>query len=135
VISAGGFIGATMISWILGISVMFLSVLYASWIEIRRRNTMLIITTWNVRIRTGLWSKVTNRIFYDDISKVEVKISHEGRVAGLGDIIIYKENETYTLEFDNLFNPEGVREIILRFAETIPDVPPWEHLDKENPLY
>jgi hypothetical protein len=135
--TAGGFIGATTLSWFLGIAAMVLGVIYASLIEFRRRNTLLIITTWNVRVRTGLWSKVTKRIFYDDISKVEFELNVEGRVAGLGDIKIYNEPQDTipTLEFNNIYNPEGVREIILRFVQTIPEKPPWEHLDKEDQLY
>ena len=135
--TAGGFIEVDLLSWVIGICAMAFAIILASFTELQRRNTMLIITTWTVRARKGIYHKTTKRIFYDDIANIEVNMNSEGRVAGIGDIKIYshEDKETHALEFNDINNPNGVCEIILRFIRTIPDITPWAHLDKTDQLY
>ena len=134
---AGGFIDVTPTAWMSGIFAMAFAVVLASWIEWQHRNTMLILTTWNVRMRKGIYHKTTKRIFYDDITNVEVDMSSEGRVAGVGSIKIYGnlEEDNPLIEINDIYNPNGVSEIILRFIRTTPEETPWAHLDKEDQLY
>ena len=137
VASAGGFIQVNTISWLIGIFAMCFAIILVSWVELQHRNTMLILTTWNVRVRRGIYYKSTKRIFYDDITNIEVDMNSEGRVAGVGNIRIYGDSEAKTpiLEFNDIYNPNGVSEIILRFIRTTPEVTPWAHLDKSDQLY
>ena len=137
VASAGGFIEANTISWMMGIFAMCFAIILVFWVELQHRKTMLILTTWNVRVKRGIYHRRTKRIFYDDISNIEVDMNSEGRVAGVGNIRIYSNSEENTplLEFKDIYNPNGVSEIILRFIRTTPEVTPWAHLDKEDQLY
>ena len=135
--SAGGFIQVNTISWMIGIFAMCFAAILTSWVELKHRNTMLILTTWNVRLRQGIYNRSTKRIFYDDIANIEVDMNSEGRVAGVGNIRIYGDSDEKTpfLEFNDIYNPNGVSEIILRFIRTTPEVTPWAHLDKSDQLY
>jgi hypothetical protein len=134
--SAGGFIGVNPISWFFGIFAMCFSILLASYVELQHRNEMLILTTWNVRARKGIIHKITKRVFYDDISNIDVEMNSEERVAGVGNIKIFGNNkEEPLIEIDDIYNPNGISEIILRFIRTTPEVTPWVHLDKKDQLY
>jgi hypothetical protein len=135
--TAGGFIAVNLISWYLGIFAMGFSLILITWVELKHRKTMLILTTWNVRVRKGIYRQTTTRVFYDDIANIEIDIRTEGRVASVGDIKIYGNNkeEIPLIEFNDINNPFGVCEIILRFIGTTPDVTPWAHLDKKEQLY
>jgi hypothetical protein len=50
----------------------------------------------------------------------------------MGDVEIcsLKTEGKPTIVFDEVHNPDGVREIISRFVGSIPDPLPWTHLDR-----
>jgi hypothetical protein len=131
VATAAGLIIRNSISWFLGLAAMFLGVFIVAWAEARRYQDLYIITTWNVRVRSGLLARNTRRLFYDQISDVRTSSDAEERAAEMGDVLVYKhdEEEPYII-FDEVHNPEGVAEIIRRFAQTTKDPPDWDHIER-----
>ncbi len=132
VAATAGIFPINPISWTLGFISLSLGVGIISWEEVRVRNTMYILTTWNIRLRSGLTNKITNRIFYDDISQVKTSIDPGEKIAEMGDIEVYSKNDSNnpSLIFQDVRYPEGVKEIIQRFVETTTHPTPWDHIEK-----
>jgi hypothetical protein len=131
VATAAGLIIRNLISWSLGLAAMFLGVFIVVWAEARRYHDLYIITTWNVRVRTGLVTRTTKRLYYDQISDVKTSSDAEERAVEMGDVLVFKqgEKEPYVI-FDEVHNPEGVAEIIRRFVQTVKDPPDWNHIER-----
>lgn len=121
-----------LLAWSLSAGAMIFGILLVAWAESRRYFTLYIITTWNVRVRTGVFSRKTKRVFYDEIALLHCSGPPDERKVGMGDVEIYTsaDDEKPALVFDGVHNPDGVREIISRFVQTIPDPLPWAHLDR-----
>jgi len=133
VTSAAGFIIHDLFDWTLGITSMIFGILIVTWAESRRWFTLYIITTWNVRVRRGIFSRETVRIFYDEITDVHCSGPPDERRVGMGDVEIFTSADegTPSLLIDGVNNPDGIKEIILRFMRTIPDPLHWAHLDRD----
>lgn len=131
VTSFGG-LGGDLVSWSLSAGAMAFGIMLVAWAESRRWFTLYIITTWNVRVRRGVFSRKTNRVFYDEIALLHSSGDPDERKIGMGDVEVFtaEDDEAPTLIFDGVHNPDGVREIIRRFIETMPDPIPWAHLDR-----
>jgi hypothetical protein len=131
VTSYGG-LGGDIVSWSLSAGAMVFGILLFVWAESRRWFTLYIITTWNVRVRKGVFSRKTVRVFYDEIALLRCSGPPDERKIGMGDVEIFMsdDDDAPALVFDGVHNPDGVREIISRFVETIPDPAPWAHLDR-----
>jgi uncharacterized membrane protein YdbT with pleckstrin-like domain len=131
VTSYGG-LGRDLVSWELSAGAMIFGIILVAWAESRRWFTLYIITTWNVRVRTGVFSRKTKRVFYDEITMLHCSGPPDERKVGMGDVEIFTsiDDEKPALVFDGVHNPDGVREIIRRFVQTIPDPLPWAHLDR-----
>ena len=130
--TAYGAIPTTLMSWVLGNITIILGILLFTRTEMKRFFTMYIITTWNVRVRKGVLRRKTTRVFYDEISECRTSVlSHERRV-GMGDVEICSKTESSgpVLIFEEVENPDGVREIISKFLDTIPSPLPWSHLER-----
>ena len=130
--TAYGAIPTTLMSWVLGNITIILGILLFTRTEMKRFFTMYIITTWNVRVRKGVLRRKTTRVFYDEISECRTSVlSHEQRV-GMGDVEICSKTESAgpVLIFEEIENPDGVREIISKFIDTIPSPLPWGHLER-----
>ncbi|MFW9809068.1 MAG: PH domain-containing protein [Candidatus Thorarchaeota archaeon] len=132
VTAAADFIIHNMVSWVAGLAAMLLGILIFALAESRRWFTLYIITSWNVRVRKGVLHRRTVRVFYDEITNVISCGPTDERRIGMGDVEIYSSSDTTkpTLVFDGVHNPDGVKEIILRFVMTTSDPPPWAHLDR-----
>ena len=132
VASAADFIIRDLFSWVLGLSAMIFAIIIVLWAEIRRSFTLYIITTWNVRVRKGIFSRKTVRVFYDEITEVVSAGPSDERRVGMGDVEIFSrsDKDTPSLIFDGVHNPDGIKEIIQRFILTIQDPPHWSHLDR-----
>ena len=131
VTSYGG-LGRDIISWSLSAGAMVFGIVLVTLAESRRWFTLYIMTTWNVRVRRGVFSRKTTRVFYDEIALLHCSGPPDERKVGMGDVEIYTsaDDEKPALVFDGVHNPDGIREIILRFVETTPDPLPWAHLDR-----
>ena len=131
VMTAGELLVYNEITWYLGICSIFTGALIMAVVEVRRRFILYILTTWNVRVRTGIIRRKTVKVFYDDITKLEATASPEERIAGMGNLNIYskKVKDGPALVFKDVWNPEGFKEIIQRFLDTMDDPVPWSHLD------
>ncbi len=125
-------VGGDLVAWSLSAGAMIFGILLVAWAESRRWFTLYIITTWNVRVRRGVFSRKTRRVFYDEIALLRCSGPPDERKIGMGDVEILtsEDDESPSLVFDGVHNPEGVREIIRRFIETTPDPVPWAHLDR-----
>ncbi|TFG14131.1 hypothetical protein EU537_04225 [Candidatus Thorarchaeota archaeon] len=129
--SSAGFIAYSFIAWTFGLGAILFGSVVMIWTELKRRSTLYILTDWNVRMRTGYLSKTTRRVFYDDIDSVEVQTDAQDEIADQGKIEIYAEGESEpALSLDAVENPYGIREIVLRFKETIEQPVPWNHIEK-----
>ena len=131
VTSYGG-LGRDLVSWSLSAGAMVFGILLVIWAESRRWFTLYIITTWNVRVRKGVFSRHTKRVFYDEIAIIHTSGPPDERKVGMGDVEIFTSEDDVepALVFDGVHNPDGVREIIRRFVQTIPDPLPWGHLER-----
>ena len=131
-ITSYGGLGRDLVSWSLSAGAMIFGIFLVSLAESRRWFTLYIITTWNVRVRKGVFSRKTKRVFYDEIAILHCSGPPAERKVGMGNIEIYTsaDDEKPALVFDGVHNPDGVREIIQRFIETTPDPLPWAHLDR-----
>ena len=113
ILSSASYVESSIIAWYLGILSMIIGVSIITIAEIRRRYSLYIITTWNVRTRTGFWTKVTTRLFYDEIEKVEVDRDLEEVRVNQGDILIFAIGEADpVIRFDAIAYPLGAFEII-----------------------
>jgi membrane protein YdbS with pleckstrin-like domain len=132
IVTSYGGLGRDLVSWSLSVSAMVFGILLVIWAESRRWFTLYIITTWNVRVRKGVISRSTKRVFYDEITLLHSSGPPDERKVGMGDVEIYTSEDEIepALVFDGVHNPDGVREIIQRFIQTIPEPLPWAHLDR-----
>lgn len=130
--TAYGAIPPTDVSWTLGNASIVVGILLFTLTEMKRFFTLYIITTWNVRIRKGIIWKKTTRLFYDEISECRTSIYPDERRVGMGDVEICsaKVKNGPTIIFEEIENPDGIREIISRFIQTIPFPLPWGHLER-----
>jgi len=132
VMMAAQFVIHDMLAWILGMGALFAGVFLIWLVEVKRRFTLYIITTWNVRIRRGIISRTTTRVFYDEILSVKTSISPDEKTALMGDVRIYKTDspDEPALVFTSVHNPEGIREVICRFIQSTPQPLPWSHIKR-----
>jgi hypothetical protein len=131
--TAYGAIDSSFLSWAMGNSAILFGVLLFTRTEMKRFYTMYIITTWNIRVRKGIFRRRTQRLFYDEISECRTAIYPQERRIGMGDVEICSKKKTDgpALIFEEVENPDGVREIISKFVETIPSPLPWGHLERD----
>jgi len=131
--TAYGAIPLSETAWDIGTGAIFFGVFLFTGTEMKRFFTLYIITTWNVRIRKGIIRRKTTRLFYDQISECRTAIYPQEQRIGMGDVEIFssKVKNGPTLVFEEVENPEGVREIISRFIQTIPYPLPWNHIERE----
>ncbi len=131
--STYGAIPTTLISWVLGNAAIIFGIFLFARTEMKRTFTLYIITTWNVRIRKGIFRRKTTRLFYDEISECRTKMYPEEQRVGMGDVEIssLKAGNEKVLIFEEVENPDGVRMIILKFIDTIPYPLPWGHLERD----
>ena len=130
--ASAGFFPIDPTPWSLGVISFSIGVGIITWEEIRIRNTMYILTTRNIRFRSGFITRNTSRIFYDDIAQVVTSRDPGEKIAEMGDIEVYSKNESGkpSLIFQDVRYPEGIKEIIMRFVETTSHPTPWDHIDK-----
>lgn len=131
--TAYGAIPPTLISWTLGNGAIIVGIILFALTEMRRFFTLYIITTWNVRVRKGIILRKTTRVFFDEITECKTTIYPDERRLDMGDVEIYssKVKNGSTLIFQEIENPDGIREIISRFMQTIPYPLPWGHIDRD----
>lgn len=132
VLTSYGTITSDILSWSLSSASMILGILLFIGAESRHIFTLYIITTWNVRVRRGIIRRRTNRVFYDEIVECRATGNPEERRVGMGEVEIHTscDKDGPALVFDEVHNPDGVREIISRFMQTIPSPLPWGHLER-----
>jgi membrane protein YdbS with pleckstrin-like domain len=130
--TAAGFVEQSWIRWEIGVAAIVSGLLIITATEIRRRFTLYIITTWNVRIRRGMMKRSTIRVFYDEISSVETSINPDEKAIGIGDVRVHTSDvrDKPAIVFTDVYNPDGIREIILRFIQTMPSPLPWAHVPR-----
>ncbi len=129
--SSADIIEYTMVAWLSGIWAMTVGMLSIVWQEIRRRYTLYIITSWNLRVRRGYYKKRTKRVFYDEISDVKTLTNTQDRMVNQGDIEIYVKGESEpALTFFAIDNPRGIYELIQRMLRTAPEPCPWSHIER-----
>ena len=133
VIASASIVEFSFVSWVLGLFSMTFGLALVLWTETRRRYILYIVTTWNIRIRTGYINKRTTRTFYDEITKVVTDSEPVEEAINQGDVVIYstKSKDEPALIFEGVHNPHGIREVILRFIETTPKPPPWLHVPRD----
>jgi hypothetical protein len=131
--TAYGAIPPAEISWAIGNAAIIVGIILFAITEMKRFFTLYIITTWNVRTRKGIIWRKTVRVFYDQISECRSTIYHDERRVGMGDVEIFSNlvKNGPTLVFEETENPDGIREIITRFMQTIPYPLPWAHIQRE----
>ena len=131
IMSSASYVESNFTAWYLGLWALVLGTLTIAWAEIRRRYTVYIITTWNVRTRCGYRNRITTRIFYDEIEHVDISRGPEEEIADQGDVELYVPGEKEpVIVFAAIDNPFGIVEMINRFKETIPDPIPWDHIER-----
>ena len=130
--TAYGAIPLSELAWNLGSSAIIFGIFLFTVTEMKWYFTFYIITTWNVRIRKGIFRRNTTRLFYDEISECRTAIFAEEQRVGMGDVEICssKVKNGPTIVFEEIENPDGVREIISKFMETIPYPLPWSHIER-----
>ncbi|NHJ14641.1 MAG: hypothetical protein EAX95_13260 [Candidatus Thorarchaeota archaeon] len=129
---AGRVVPYDELAWWFGISAMFFGLGLFIGTEVRRQYTMYIVTTWNVRVQKGFFGKITNRVFFDDIVMVESSLVPAVRPLSMGSVYIYtaEERDKPALVFNDIYNPVGIRDLIIRIQRTTPEVVPWSHIEK-----
>jgi membrane protein YdbS with pleckstrin-like domain len=133
VITAANLVEYNFISWVLGLFAMMFGLTLVLWTETRRRYILYIVTTWNIRIRTGYINKKINRVFYDEITKVVTASEPVEKAINQGNVVVYsvKSKDEPALIFTGVHNPHGIREVVLRFVATTPEPPPWSHVPRD----
>jgi predicted outer membrane lipoprotein len=133
VIAAASLVEFGFVSWILGLFAMAFGLVLVLWTETRRRGILYIVTTWNIRIRTGYFNQKIARVFYDEITRVVTASQPVEEAINQGDVVIYsvKSKDGPALIFEGVHNPHGIREVILRFMATTPEPPPWSHVPRD----
>ncbi len=119
-------------SWFIGLASLISGVIFIIQADYKVKTTLYILTTWNVRIRTGFFNKKTERIFYDDIDRIETLHEPGEKVAQMGDVRIFKKGDSNTpyLILRDVRHPEGLVEIIKRFITSITEPTEWAHIEK-----
>lgn len=132
VLTSYGTISSDVLSWSLSSAAMIFGVFLFIGAESRHLFTLYIITTWNVRVRRGIIRRLTTRVFYDEIVECRATSGPEEKRVGMGEVEIHTaaDKDGPALVFDEVHNPDGVREIISRFMQTIPTPLPWGHLER-----
>ena len=129
--TAYGIIPRNLVSWYLGLAAILFGTGLIVFAEVKKRYNLYIITTWNVRIRSGVYTRHTRKVYHDEITAVKTNSDREEKIAEMGDVCIYTESpDNAALEFTSIHNPEGVAEIIRRFAATVADPPDWNHMER-----
>ncbi|TFG32696.1 hypothetical protein EU528_02550 [Candidatus Thorarchaeota archaeon] len=130
--TAYGAIPPSELAWNMGSGAIIIGILIFTTTEMKRSYTLYIITTWNVRVRKGIFRRKTTRLFYDEISECRTAIYPQEKRIGMGDVEICssKIKNGPTIVFEEVENPDGVREIITRFMQTIPYPLHWDHIDR-----
>ncbi len=133
VIAAANFVEYDFVSLALSLFAMMFGLTLVLWTETRRRYILYIVTTWNIRIRTGYVSKKTTRVFYDEITKVVTASEPVEKAINQGDVVVYsiKSKDEPALVFAGVHNPHGIREVILRFVATTSEPPSWSHIPRD----
>jgi membrane protein YdbS with pleckstrin-like domain len=134
VATAAGFVEQSWIRWELGIAVIVVGVLIIAATEIKRRLTLYILTTWNVRVRKGIMKRTTTRVFYDEISAVDTSMNPDEKAMGIGDLRVYSNDskEKPTVVFTDIYNPDGIREVVLRMIQTMSTPVPWAQIPRSR---
>ncbi len=128
--SSAQFIEFTIVAWLSGIWAMVVGILSIISQEIKRRYTLYILTSWNLRVRRGYIHKRTKRVFYDEICDVKILADPQDRMVNQGDIQIFvKDDPEPVITFIAIDNPRGIYELIQRMLRTIPETLPWSHLE------
>ena len=132
VIASANFVEYDFVSWALGLFAMIFGLTLVLWTETRRRYILYIVTTWNIRIRTGYINRKTVRVFYDEVTKVVTDSEPVEEAINQGDVVMYsvKSKDKPALIFEGVHNPHGIREVILRFMATTSEPPPWAHIPR-----
>lgn len=132
VLTSYGTISSDVLSWSLSSAAMIFGVFLFIGAESRHLFTLYIITTWNVRVRRGIIRRRTTRVFYDEIVECRATSGPEEKRVGMGEVEIHTaaDKDGPALVFDEVHNPDGVKEIISRFMQTIPTPLPWKHLER-----
>ncbi len=135
-ITAGLYIPYDLYSWLIGIGAFAFGIILVGLTEVKRRQKYYLITTWNVRIRTGVFKKTTTRIFYDEIDHIETTANPDERMVGMGDVEIYAQwqKDRPFLVIQGIANPDGIAELIKIMMERTPTPPPWNHIDRRAPV-
>jgi membrane protein YdbS with pleckstrin-like domain len=133
VLSSFGAISRDIDAWSLSTLAMLFGLFLFLWAESKHFFTLYIITTWNVRVRKGIFKRKTTRVFYDEIVDCRTNSDPEEKRVDMGDVEICttRGKQSPVIIFNEVQNPEGVREIITRFMQTIPDPLPWAHLERK----
>lgn len=136
VASAAQVVVYSELSYWIGITALIIAVFLVGSSETKRRYTVYILTTWNIRVKSGYTHRTTERVFYDDIIRVETVSDRYERMIGMGDVEIFtgESGEEPSLVLKEIFNPDGMRELIRRLIATTPDTPDWAHIDKTKPI-
>ncbi len=130
------FVEFSLVAWIAGICAMAAGIGTIIWREVKRRYTLYIITSWNVRVRKGYLKKRTTRVFYDDISDVRIIANIQDRIVNQGDIQIFANGEDEpAIIFYSIENPRGIYELIQRMLRTVQAPYPWSHIEKTRVIY
>ncbi len=133
-LTAAFMIEQNMISWILTLSSFYVGSLIMTVSEIHRKSILYIITTWNIRVRRGVFRKKTVRVFYNQISDIQIKVDDERRRIYMGDIEVYAHGDSQrpALVYRDVYSPDGIKELITRFIKTTPVPPDWAHILAEH---
>lgn len=129
---AAGVVAYDELAWWLGMGGMFFALLLWGIGEYKKRYTVYVVTTWNLRVMKGSYKRLTTRVFYDEIDRFEIYSSPHSRVINLGALRIYTkgDEEEATMEFGDIHNPEGMLELVNRIKKTTPDPIPWAHVER-----
>jgi len=120
------------LAWWLGMGAMLFALLVWGIGEYKKRYTVYIVTTWNLRVMKGARSKLTTRVFYDEVERFEIETQPQARVINLGALCIYTWDDpgNPALRFADIHNPEGMLELVSRVKMTTPAPLPWAHIKK-----
>ncbi|MHA2021555.1 MAG: PH domain-containing protein [Candidatus Thorarchaeota archaeon] len=120
------------LAWWIGMGAIFFGLLLWTIGEYKKRYTVYVVTTWNLRVMKGSYNSVTTRVFFDEIKKVEIDANPQTSVINLGALRVYtkEDSDQPSLEFTDIHNPEGMLELVSRIKMTTPDPLPWAHVEK-----
>ncbi|MHA2003459.1 MAG: PH domain-containing protein [Candidatus Thorarchaeota archaeon] len=129
---AAGVIQYDELAWWLGMAGMLFALILWAIGEYKKRYTVYVVTTWNLRVMKGSYKRMTTRVFFDEIDKFEIDATPQTRVINLGALRVYtkEDSELPALEFVDIHNPEGMLELVNRIKLTTPNPIPWAHVEK-----